>query len=470
MPPPLRASANARASPASSPIGIGARQIAARPLNDRVRCSRSTRSRPHATACGAGCSAVERTFAPSMACPHDRNAATRSALSANSGSGNRPPAGWCSASKPPDARQRRFDGRPCRRPDTPAWRAQRARMQMIFQDPLGALDRRMPMCRADRASRSISTLSATTHSTRGARRGVAAQRSGFRPTQALRYPHELSGGQRQRVVLARALATEARLPGLRRAGQRARRLDPGAGGQSAGRSAGASSALAMLFISHDLRVVRQISERVAVMYLGAHRRAWATPTICSRAAASLYPGAGLGIAGARAAQRRTHRACTATRRTRRRAERLRLPSALPASRSRAAAPRRRRSSTSRPDGAASPAICAEPHVASRSASPDAALFRHPHLLRALFTIALVVTFAFVVLRLSGDPALIIMGPEAPPEVIAAFRKAWGLDDPLWMQYFDYFGAIATGRTRPLDARRARRHRAGRSSASRQRWR
>ena len=62
----------------------------------------------------------------------------------------------------------------------------------------------------------------------------------------------------------------------------------------------------------------------------------------------------------------------------------------------------------------------------------------------MLTIALVVTFAFVVLRLSGDPALIIMGPEAPPEVIAAFRKAWGLDDPIWMQYFDYFGAIAKG--------------------------
>jgi peptide/nickel transport system permease protein len=66
------------------------------------------------------------------------------------------------------------------------------------------------------------------------------------------------------------------------------------------------------------------------------------------------------------------------------------------------------------------------------------------LLRALITIALVVTFAFVVLRLSGDPAQIILGPEAPPEVIAAFRKSWGLDDPLWQQYFRYFGAIAQG--------------------------
>jgi peptide/nickel transport system permease protein len=64
--------------------------------------------------------------------------------------------------------------------------------------------------------------------------------------------------------------------------------------------------------------------------------------------------------------------------------------------------------------------------------------------RAMITIALVVTFAFVVLRLSGDPAQIILGPEAPPEAVAAFRKAWGLDDPLWLQYFHYFGAIIQG--------------------------
>lgn len=64
--------------------------------------------------------------------------------------------------------------------------------------------------------------------------------------------------------------------------------------------------------------------------------------------------------------------------------------------------------------------------------------------RALITIALVVTFAFVVLRLSGDPALIILGPEAPPEAIVAFRQSWGLDDPIWQQYLRYFGAIARG--------------------------
>ncbi len=64
--------------------------------------------------------------------------------------------------------------------------------------------------------------------------------------------------------------------------------------------------------------------------------------------------------------------------------------------------------------------------------------------RALITIALVVTFAFVVLRLSGDPAQIILGPEAAPEAVVAFRKAWGLDDPIWLQYLRYFSAIAQG--------------------------
>jgi len=64
--------------------------------------------------------------------------------------------------------------------------------------------------------------------------------------------------------------------------------------------------------------------------------------------------------------------------------------------------------------------------------------------RAALTVGLVVTFAFVVLRMSGDPALIIMSIDAPPEAIKAFRKAWGLDDPIWMQYLRYFFAIAQG--------------------------
>lgn len=66
------------------------------------------------------------------------------------------------------------------------------------------------------------------------------------------------------------------------------------------------------------------------------------------------------------------------------------------------------------------------------------------LLRAFITVMLVVTFAFIVLRMSGDPAQIILGPDAPPQAIEAFRKAWGLDQPILVQYFSYFGAIFQG--------------------------
>ncbi len=71
-------------------------------------------------------------------------------------------------------------------------------------------------------------------------------------------------------------------------------------------------------------------------------------------------------------------------------------------------------------------------------------FLGSRLLRAAITIVMVVTFAFVVLRLSGDPAQIIMGADAPPEAVDAFRAAWGLDRPVWIQYFHYFGAILQG--------------------------
>ncbi|QRM55839.1 ABC transporter permease [Sinorhizobium sp. BG8] len=66
------------------------------------------------------------------------------------------------------------------------------------------------------------------------------------------------------------------------------------------------------------------------------------------------------------------------------------------------------------------------------------------IIRALVTITLVATFAFVVLRLSGDPATIILGPDAPMQAVESFRKAWGLDQPIWVQYIRYVGAIFEG--------------------------
>jgi len=64
--------------------------------------------------------------------------------------------------------------------------------------------------------------------------------------------------------------------------------------------------------------------------------------------------------------------------------------------------------------------------------------------RALLTVLLVVTFAFVVLRLSSDPAQVMLGPDAPQEAIVAFRKVWGLDDPLIVQYLRYILQVFRG--------------------------
>ncbi len=65
-------------------------------------------------------------------------------------------------------------------------------------------------------------------------------------------------------------------------------------------------------------------------------------------------------------------------------------------------------------------------------------------LRAALTIAIIVTASFFLLRSSGDPALMILGNDAPAEVVAAFRKAWGLDQSLWHQYWHYLEAVARG--------------------------
>lgn len=63
------------------------------------------------------------------------------------------------------------------------------------------------------------------------------------------------------------------------------------------------------------------------------------------------------------------------------------------------------------------------------------------ILRTGLTILLVMTFAFVVLRMSGDPASILLGPDAPTDSIKAFREQWGLDEPIWKQYLAYLRSI-----------------------------
>ena len=64
--------------------------------------------------------------------------------------------------------------------------------------------------------------------------------------------------------------------------------------------------------------------------------------------------------------------------------------------------------------------------------------------RALITICIIVTFVFVALRMSGDAALQIYGPDASAEAIEALRETWGLNKPIWKQYLIYVGNIFHG--------------------------
>lgn len=141
-----------------------------------------------------------------------------------------------------------------------AWRALRRRMQLVYQDAAGALDFRLrvralveeprhihglPLEAADRALRAV---------------GLSGALAG-------RYPHELSGGQLQRVVIARALALE---PDLLVLDEPVSALDVSIQAQIVNllMDLQRDFGLTYLFVSHDLGIVRHVSTRVAVMYLG----------------------------------------------------------------------------------------------------------------------------------------------------------------------------------------------------------
>ncbi len=64
--------------------------------------------------------------------------------------------------------------------------------------------------------------------------------------------------------------------------------------------------------------------------------------------------------------------------------------------------------------------------------------------RAMITVVLLVTFVFVILRLSGDPAVQMLGLEVDPDALEAFRRRWGLDRPIWEQFLSFFWNLLQG--------------------------
>ncbi len=168
--------------------------------------------------------------------------------------------------EPPTSGTVIFEGHDLTRLGAGELRRVRRRMQVIFQDPYSSLNPRMTVGQIIEEPIAVHRIVRDAGAPR-ARCRELLQRVGLLPQHASRYPHELSGGQRQRVGIARALAME---PSLIVCDEPVSALDVSIQAQIINllEDLQAEFGLTYLFVAHDLAVVRHISDRVAVMYLG----------------------------------------------------------------------------------------------------------------------------------------------------------------------------------------------------------
>ncbi len=166
---------------------------------------------------------------------------------------------------PPTSGSVTYLGQDITKVDKDEWRRLRSEMQLVFQNPLGALNPRLTIGAQIREPLDIHDV--------GDEAGRDAQVLGMFEAVSLpphlleRYPHQLSGGQQQRVVIARALINS---PKLVVCDESVSALDVSVQAQVVNLLADLQKKLGLtyLFITHDLSVVRHISTRIAVMYLG----------------------------------------------------------------------------------------------------------------------------------------------------------------------------------------------------------